>query len=151
MLFGNIGSERKSNHIVDLLQKFTFRSEENQAGENREIVKILIKASHYLIKHMMSNTKHTSLVKLISECGSTTLKKFLIQSPKNATYISHNTFSNILNVLNRFTEEPLLRSLQRANYVTLFHDETTDVSNHSEAAVFAMFLHEGKFEEHFWV
>ena len=31
----------------------------------------------------------------------------------------------------------------------MFHDETTDVSNHSEAAVFAMFLHEGKFEEHY--
>ena len=34
-------------------------------------------------------------------------------------------------------------------YVTLFHDETTDVSNFSEAAVYIMFSHDGLHTEHF--
>lgn len=41
-------------------------------------------------------------------------------------------------VLNKFTEEPLLKSLQAANNITLFHDETVDITNHSDAAVFDM-------------
>ena len=77
------------------------------------------------------------------------MQKFIIKSPKNATYLSERTFENILKVLNSFTEEPLLKSLQASKYVTLFHDETTDVTNHSEAAVFAMFSHNGKHQEHY--
>ena len=92
---------------------------------------------------------YTSLVELISDCGSDILKKFMIRSPKNASYLSLRTFDNLLQVLNKFTEEPLLQSLRKSRFVTLFHDETSDVSNHSEAAVFAMFLHEGEFKEHY--
>ena len=51
--------------------------------------------------------------------------------------------------MNKFTEEPLLKSLNESNFVTLFHDETTDVSNHSEATVFAMFSHADVHREHF--
>ena len=58
-------------------------------------------------------------------------------------------FFPILKVLNKFTEEPLLKSLNESNFVTLFHDETTDVSNYSEAAVFAMFSHADVHREHF--
>ena len=39
--------------------------------------------------------------------------------------------------------------MDQSNFVTLFHDETTDISNHSEAAVFAMFCHEDVHREHF--
>ena len=98
---------------------------------------------------MMSNHSYEDLVRLVSDCGSDALKKFIIKSPKNATYLSERTFSNILKVLNDFTEEPLLKSLKAANHVTLFHDETTDVRNHSEAAVFGMFNHEDNHKEHY--
>ena len=48
-------------------------------------------------------------------------------------YTSSRTFQVIKKSLNDFTEEPLLESIKKARFVTLFHDETTDVSNHSEA------------------
>ena len=59
------------------------------------------------------------------------------------------TFDNIVKVLNKFTEDPLLKSLQAAKNVTLFHDETVDITNHSDAAVFAMYYHEGQHKEHY--
>ena len=148
-LFGNVKSGEKSSHLVNMLRNFSSISEENEILENREIIKILFRTAHFIIKKMMSNLTFTSLVKLISDCGSDALKKFILKSPKNATYLSTRTFDNLLTVLNDYTEEPLLESLKAANYVTLFHDETTDISNHSEAAVFAMFLHEGKHKEHY--
>ena len=132
-----------------MLTKFKVLSDESKKKENREVIKILIRTAHYQIKHMMSNMSYTSLVELISDCGSDILKKFMIRSPKNASYLSLRTFDNLLQVLNKFTEEPLLQSLRKSRFVTLFHDETSDVSNHSEAAVFAMFLHEGEFKEHY--
>ena len=55
-----------------------------------------------------------------------------------------------MNVLNDFIEEPLLKSLKKAKGFSLFHDETTDVSNHSEAAIFLMFLHKNEYREHFF-
>ena len=98
---------------------------------------------------MLSNMTYTTLVQLISDCGSEVLKKFIIKAPKNASYLSLRTFDNIIKVLNDFTEKPLLQSIQKSRYVTVFHDETTDISNHSEAAVFVMFEHEGEFKEHY--
>ena len=148
-LFGNIKTGEKSKHVLDMLKTFPSKGEENQKIQNREMIKILFRTAHYQIKHMMSNLTYKSLVKLISECGSQELKKFMMKSPKNASYLSLRTFDNILQVLNNFTEEPLLQSLETSNYVTLFHDETTDVSNHSEAAVFVMFYHEGEHREHY--
>ena len=116
---------------------------------NRNVFKILLKTAHYIIKKMMSNQTYPSLIKLISKCGSDALKMFIIKSPKNATYTTQKTFTQILKVLNNFTEEPLLKSIEESKYLTLFHDETTDISNHSEVAVFAMFWHDGDFKEHY--
>ena len=131
-LFGSIRSDQKPNHIVEMLTSYKVLNNENQKKENREVVKILIKTAHYQIKHMMSNMSYPSLVKLISDCGSEFLKKFMIKSPKNASYLSLRTFDNLLHVLNSFTEEPLLLSLRKSKFVTIFHDETTDVSGCSE-------------------
>ena len=59
------------------------------------------------------------------------------------------TFDNIVKELNKFTEDPQLKLLQAAKNVTLFHDETVDITNHSDAAVFAMYYHEGQHKEHY--
>ena len=52
-------------------------------------------------------------------------------------------------MLNQYVETQLIESFKKAKYFTLFHDETTDVSNHSEAGVIAMFWHLGEFKEHY--
>ena len=147
-LFGKMRQGEKTSHIEKFLKQYD-GSESSKIAENRSVFKILFRTSHFLIKKMMPNETYSSLVRLISDCGSQALQKFIIKSPKNATYLSRQTFQNILKVLNKFTEEPLLKSLNESNFVTLFHDETTDVSNHSEAAVFAMFSHADVHREHF--
>ena len=148
-LFGKVKSKEKPSQLLNMLKNFTTLSEENQMAENREVFKILFRTAHYIIKKMMSNLTYSSLVQLISDCGSKALQKFILKSPKNATYLSSKTFNNILNVLNSFTEDTLLESLKAAEFVTIFHDERTDISNHSEAALFAMFLHGGSHKEHY--
>ena len=113
-LFGNMRREEKSSHIIKLFKQYN-GNEGDKVGENRSVFKILFLTCHYIIKKMMSNQTYESLVRLISNCGSDVLKKFMIKSPKNATYLSHRTFSNTLKVLNDFTEEPLLKSLTKQN------------------------------------
>ena len=140
---------KKDRTILKLLTSLSRTSEEQVIADNREIVKILFRTVHYQVKHLMSNATYTSLLQHIAECGSEALKQFIIKSPKNATYLSMKTFDKILVVLNTFTENPLLESLQKAAYFCVYHDETTDISNHSEAAVYVMFLHDEVYGEHY--
>ena len=147
--FGNMRREGNSSRIKELFQQFSNGNQLDQVAENRNVIKMLFQTSHFIIKKMMANHTYPELVKLISKCGSDALKKFIIQSPKNATYLSSRTFKNILKVLNDFTEQPLLKSFQKSNYVSMFQDETTDISGHSESVVFAMFSHNGVYKEHY--
>ena len=148
-VFGNMRREGKSSHIMELFEHFSNGNQLDRVAENRNVIKILFRTSHFIIKKMMPNHTYPELVKLISKCGADALKKFIIKSPKNATYLSSRTFANILKVLNDYTEEPVIKSFQESSYVTLFQDETTDISNHSESVVFAMFSHNGVHKEHY--
>ena len=146
--FGNMMQKEKPSHIIALFNQYK-SGENDKISKNRKVFKTLFRAAHFIIKKMMANDTFSSLVNLIADCDSFKLKQFIMKSPKNATYLSTFAFKKILKVLNDFTEEKLLKSLQSANYVTLFHDETTDVSNFSEAAVYVMFFHDGSHTEHF--
>ena len=116
--------KEKPSHIIALFNQYK-SGENDKISKNRKVFKTLFRAAHFIIKKMMANDTFSSLVNLIADCDSFELKQFIMKSPKNATYLSTFTFKKILKVLNDFTEEKLLKSLQSANYVTLFHDETT--------------------------
>ena len=139
----------KDKNFFNVLKSAGDTSEEQIVAENREVVKIMFKTVLYQIKHLMANRSYTSLLEHIADCGAETLKKFASNSKKNATYFSVRTFDKMLDVLNTFIEKPLIDSLKQAQNFCVYHDETTDIRNHSEAAVYVMFIHEGEYKEHY--
>ena len=68
-------------------------------------------------------------------------KEVHIKSGKNETYRSDASFHNVLTVLNRYLENKVLEKVKTSHF-TLFHDETTDISNSSQANVYVMIPHE---------
>jgi hypothetical protein len=150
LMFEKARQKGKGKNIFNMLKSVGNTSEEQIVAENREVVKIMFITVLYQVKHLMSNRLYTSLLQHIADCGAETLKKFVLNSKKNASYFSVRTFDKILDVLNAFVENPLINSLKRAQNFCVYHDETTDIRNHSEAAVYVMFLHENEYKEHFF-
>ena len=147
-MFGKVRDKEKPKLIISMLQDLNC-TEDTELMKNREVVKIFIRAAHFIIKKMLSNITYPSLVQLLAECGPDVLRRFHLKAPKNANYMSVFTFKSLVVALNRFVEEPLICSLEKANSITIFHDETTDISNKSEACVYCLFFHKGIFKEHF--
>ena len=100
-LFGKMRQGEKTSHIEKFLKQYD-GSESSKIAENRFVLKILFRTSHFLNKKIMPYETYSSLVRLISDCGSQALQKFIIKSPKNATYLSRQTFQNIFKVLNHY-------------------------------------------------
>ena len=149
-MFEKARERGKDKNFINILKSVSNTSEEQIVTENREVVKIMFQTVLYQIKHLMANRTYTSLLKHIADCGAEILKKFVSNSRKNASYFSVRTFDKMLDVLNTFIEKPLINSLKMAQNFCVYHDETTDIRNHSEAAVYVMFLHEDEYKEHFF-
>ena len=139
----------KHSNIINLLKSMS-NTPEDEVSANRDVVKIMFKIVLYQVKNMVANIKYSSLLKLVADCGAEALKKFIIKRGKNATYMSVKTFDKMVHVLNEFIEKPLLVSLRKSRNFCVYHDETTDIQNHSEAAIYVAFLHQNEYKEHFF-
>ena len=110
-MFENARGKGKDNNFINILKSVSNTSEEQIVAENREVVKIMFKTVLYQIKHLMANRTYTSLLQHIVDCGAEALKKFALNSKKNATYFSVRTFDKMLDVLNTFIEKPLINCM----------------------------------------
>ena len=146
----NFEKARQSGKHKSILGLLKSLSSADEVDENREIIKIMFRTVLYQVKNMMANIKYNSLLEHIADCGAEALKKFLLKRKKNASYLSVKTFEKILDVLNDFIERPLLDSLRKSRNFCVYHDDTTDISNHSEAAIYVAFFHENEYKEHYF-
>ena len=128
-----------------LIIEGSLEAKERSIKENRDYIKSLFLIVKYQVSNNLANDKFESLINLIAMAGSDQIKKYIQNSGKNATYRSDATFQNVLTVLNRYLENKVLEKV-RTSHFTLFHDETTDISNSSQANVYVMIPH----EEHYF-
>ena len=96
----------------------------------------------------MMRTSFEDLMKLVAEAGSVDVKKYLSEAPKNATYMSIQSFKEILEVMNEYIEGPILEAA-KGQFFTLFIDETTAIGNKSVANIFIMFSEGNIVKEHY--
>ena len=92
----------------------------------------------YMVKHRLPNDSFADLLQLIADSGSDDMKKHLSGMAKNATYMSLESFTDVLKAINEYVENPILK-VADGKLFTIFIDETTSVDNKSVANVYIMF------------
>ena len=89
----------------------------------------------YMVKHRLLNDSFADLLQLIADSGSDDMKKHLSGMAKNATYMSLESFTDVLKAINEYVENPILK-VADGKLFTIFIDETTSVDNKSVANVY---------------
>ena len=146
----SIESEQLFNEtsVYQLLCAQDLNSRRKEEEENRTTLKNMFTIALHMVKHCQPNDVFEDNVKLVSNAGSVEMKEYLSNCPKNATYLSHHSYRELLEVMNEYVEKPILEAL-RSEFFTIFIDETTAVGNKSVANVYVMFDDGNGVNEHY--
>ena len=77
------------------------------------------------------------------------LKNFVDESPKNASYISHQTYHKIHKIAASMTTKIILNEIDQARFFSIMFDETTDVSGKNILTFVVRYLKNGELTENF--
>ena len=138
----------KRPSVYNLISSFDQQTVKKKEMENRIVVKSMFSVALYMVKHCQPNDSFEDMIKLVAENGSSELKKHLSEGARNAQYLNHHSYRELLQVMNDYVEEPLLEAA-RSQPFTIFIDETTAVGNKSMACVYLMFDDGKEVMEHF--
>ena len=123
---------------------------EDVSVKNRMIIKILIRCTHFLVRHHIPHTTvYEDLVRLISNCGAQDLKHFTEDAAGNATYLSKFTVVELVQALGKWVDESLMGRLRKCNFYSIMADECTDVSTLEELSINCRWVENGLPVEHF--
>ena len=134
--------------VHEMLTKHSLETQSKKEVTNRIALKAMFTVALYMVKHRLPNDSFGDLVKLLADAGAEDIKKYLLQCPKNATYLSHQSYQEILEVMNDYIEKPILEEAE-GELFTLFINETTSVGNRSMANVYIMFDNGNGVNEHY--
>ena len=71
-----------------MLMKHELELQAKEEVTNKIALKAMFTVSLYMVKHRLPNDSFEALVKLLADAGCEDIKKYLLQCPKNATYLS---------------------------------------------------------------
>ena len=148
-LLDKASSKGKEKSIITMMKNICMTNEELTTTRNQAFVKVCFRVVNHIVHSVFPNKSFESLVELIASCGSEQVKKHLLTCAQNAKYTSSTMFTKYLEIINKYIEEPLLHSLRNSQLFTLSHDDTTDITKHSQAGIFMTFEHKLKISEHF--
>ena len=133
----------------DVMDQIKSASEE-QRQQNRLLIKKLVRSLYFLVKHHIPHTTmFEGLITLQIENGDVKLKNHREHCPRNATYESYATVTDLLGSISAVLESNLLSSLSTSTYFSLMADESTDISSKEELSICARWLHKKNPVEHF--
>ena len=93
--------------VFEMLKKHCVDEEVKSKVLNRRVLKTMLTVILYMVKHRLPNDSFSDLLRLVADCGSEDIKKHLIDTPKNAMYMSPKSFAEILATMNEYVENPI--------------------------------------------
>ena len=115
---------------------------EDQVTLQRQAVREALKCMYWLAKEVAHHTKFSSLLELGKFLGCSYLAE--LQVAKNTTYTSHRMIDDFLTTLSDSLENEILSKVRNSLAMGILCDETTDVSNLKQLAVFVQYVFQGK-------
>ena len=134
--------------VYKILQKYSLEKDIKKEVANRKVLKVMFTVGIYMVKHRCPNDSFPDLMNLAANSGADDIKKYLSECPKNANYLSPQSFKELLKVMNDYVEKPILEAA-KGELFTIFIDETTAVGNISVCNVFIMFDDGKSVKEHY--
>ena len=118
--------------------------------KHRTSLKSLVRCTHFLVRHHIAHsTNFIDLVELVVSCGARELQTFIETASKNAVYTSRGAVVEFIQALGTWTEESLLKKLQKVPFFSIMGDECTDVSVIEELSIFCRWEENGVAVESF--
>ena len=91
--------------VYEMLKKHSVDEETKSEVLNRKVLKTMFTVALYMVKHRLPNDSFSDLLQLVADSGSEEVKKHLLEMPKNASYLSSNSFNDLLLVMNELRLE----------------------------------------------
>ena len=123
----------KSGTIAQQLQSIGVQ----ERAKSRAAIESLIRCTHFLTRqHIAHSTNFTQLVDLIVSHGAQDLQNFVENAAKNAVYTSRAAVVDFTEALCTWSEERVLKRLQKASVFSVMANECTDITTIEELSVF---------------
>ena len=90
----------------------------------------------------------TNVVNLVAECGGTEIKSHLLTALKNATYLSPEFISKMIQIIADYVRIPLLSTLKTCNGFEFYSEETSNITS-EQLAIYATSCYNNVVSEHF--
>ena len=138
----------KGISVYEMVKTQNLTLEEKTSAQNRKVLGSLFTVGLYMVKHCLANDTYTDTVKMVADAGAEHLKVFIRDAAKNATYLSQNTYIELLKTMNEYVETKILENA-KSEYFTLFVDETPAIGNQSMTTIYIMFDDGKGINEHY--
>ena len=117
---------------------------------NRLVLVRLLRAVYFLVKHRIPHTTvFPDLLEFLVENGDGVLGRHLNECPGNAQYTSKFSVNKLIEALDMWLDNKLIRSLKSSPYFSILSDECQDISSQEELSICCRWLVDGCPEEHF--
>lgn len=124
--------------------------------KNREILQSILKCVIFCGRFdlpMRGKTDERSLFRNLlefrSDAGDSVLHNHLMTAPKNASYVSHRTQNDLVNICADIVKDELIKDLNQASAWSILADETADISGTEQLSIGVRFLKENTVREEF--
>jgi Domain of unknown function (DUF4371) len=140
---------------MDRNKKSVYSMVHKQSAEDRsknlERLMDFAEAAYYLFHSEISHTTHyTGLLNLISHLDhSREIANFMEKSPENASYVSHNTATELLEASAHCIRSEVLKKIRKSAVIAIMADESTDIRVRNEISVCCRFIVDGSSVEQF--
>ena len=85
---------------------------------------------------------------LVADCGTKEISSHLLTAPKNAKLLSPLYVSKYIETMSNYMKQQLLENMG-SNLYSFYLNETSDVTSIEQLAIYAKFLRNHSFSEHF--
>lgn len=131
----------RQGSILQQLTRAAENSTEEMKQKNRELISKLIETTNYLAREKMAvKSKFENFVKFTAHLGVKRFEEHLKKMNKNATYLSHFSVDEFIDVISLHFKKNFLDSLHAAGSFALLADESTDEAGRPQFSIYTRFV-----------
>jgi len=136
--------ENKNKSVVQLMNSTLQNTIECNRTKLISIVKSIVFCGTNNIP-LRGSTDETAifnnLLKFRIDTGDNILNDHLLNSPSNATYISHRIQNEIIDICNEILREHIINDVKKIQFFSIIVDESSDISGTEQLSIGVRFVH----------
>ena len=142
---------KRNTNVWQLAMSSALADADTTRHKNRFVIKSFFRIIMTMVcKNWAHTYNFTNVDNLVAECSGTEIKSHLLTAPKNATYLSPEYISKMIQIIADYVRIPLLSTLKTCNGFTFYSDETSDIiTSIEQLAIYATFCYNNVLSKQF--